>query len=76
MRVAGAVTAWLMLPLLLGACTGEENAPRRVEPPPAVVVVASFDFPESEGHVADFTMRIDASGVAFWVDGFMLRLLE
>lgn len=46
MRVAGA--AWLMLPLLLGACTGEENAPRRVEPPPAVVVVASFDFPESE----------------------------
>jgi osmoprotectant transport system substrate-binding protein len=48
MRVAGAVAAWLVLPLLLGACTGEVDAPRRVERPSAVVEIASFDFPESQ----------------------------
>lgn len=47
MRVTCAVMAWLTLPVLLAACTADEEKPRRVEQPAEVVSVASFDFPES-----------------------------
>ena len=63
MRGAGAVAAWLVLPLLLGACTGEENAPRPVEPPSAIVAVASFDFPESELIAEIYAQALADAGV-------------
>ena len=63
MRVAGAIAAWLTLPGLLAACTGDVDTPKRVVPRSHVVAVASFDFPESQLIAEIYSQALVDAGV-------------